>query len=145
MVFGRISAVGIKPLVRLHDKINATVYMILKKHVPNLRAAINQPAVFMQDNALCHTAKSVKTFLSEEDVSVMVWPARNPDTNPIENVWKLLNERAKEKNPRNVEELWTNLKGEWEKISVDECKTLIHLCSKRCPTVFKSKGLHIKY
>ncbi len=45
----------------------------------------------------------------------------------IENVWKLLNERAKEKNPRNVKELWTNLKEEWEKISVDECQTLIQL------------------
>ena len=32
--------------------------------VPNLRTAINQPAVFMQDNAPCHTAKSVKTFLN---------------------------------------------------------------------------------
>ena len=63
--------------------------------------------------------------------------------NPIENVWKLLNERAKEKNSRNVDELWTNLKGEWEKISVDECQTLIHLYSKRCQV--KSNGLQIKY
>ena len=90
-----------------------------------MRIAINQPAVFMQDNAPCHTTKSVKTFLSEADSTVMERPAQSPDINPIENVWKLLNERAKEKNPRNVEELWTSLKGKWEKISVDECKTLI--------------------
>ena len=75
----------------------------MKKHVSNLRTVINQPAVCMQDNTPCHTAKSVKTFLSEEDVT-----APSPDMNPIENVWKLLNERDKEKNPRNVEELWTN-------------------------------------
>ena len=99
----------------------------------------------MQVNVSCHTAKSVKAFLSEEDVSVMEWPVQSPDVNPIENIWKLLNERAKEKNPRNVEELWTNLKGEWEKISVDECKTLIHLCSKRCQIVIEIKGLHLKY
>ena len=43
----------------------------------------------------------------------MEWPAQSPDMNPIENVSKLLNERAKQKNLRNVEELWTNLKGEW--------------------------------
>ena len=41
----------------------------------------------MQDNASCHTAKSVKTFLSEEGVTVIEWPAQNPDMNPIENVW----------------------------------------------------------
>ena len=58
-------------------------------------------------------------------------PAQNPDMNPIENVWKLQNERAKENNPRNVEEQWTNLKGEWEIISVDEWKTLIRSCSKK--------------
>ena len=57
----------------------------------------------------------------------------------IVNVWKLLNQRAKEKNPSNVEELWTNLKGEWKKISVDECKTLICLCSKRCQVKLKVK------
>ena len=138
MVFNRISAAGTGPLVRLHGKINSTIYKeILKKDVvPNLRTTITHPAVAMEDIAPCHTAKSVKTFLSEED-------AQSPDINPIVNVWKLLNERAKEKNPRNIEELWTNLKGEWEKISIDECKTLIHSCSKRCQTVVESKGQHI--
>ena len=70
-----------------------------------MRTAVNQPAVFMQDNALCQTAKSVKTFLSEEAVIAIKWPAQSPVINPMGSVWKLLNERAKEKNPRNVEEL----------------------------------------
>ena len=84
----------------------------MKKHVSNLRTAINQQVVFIQDNAPCNTAKSVKTFLSDEDVTVMEWPAQSPDLNPFENFWKLLNQRPKEKDPRNVEELWTNLKEE---------------------------------
>ena len=72
---------------------------------------INQ-LYYMQDNATCLRAKSIKTFLSEEDVTVKEWPAQSPVMNHIENVWKLLKKRNKEKNPRNVEELWTNLKGE---------------------------------
>ena len=77
MVLGMFIAAGTGLLVRLLCKINTTVYKeILKKHVvPNLRTAINQPAVFMQDNALCHAVKSIKTFLSVEDVTVMEWPA----------------------------------------------------------------------
>ena len=65
--------VGTGPPARLHSKINTTVYKeILKKHVvPILRTTINQQAVFIQDNALCHTVKSVKTFLFVEDVTVM--------------------------------------------------------------------------
>ena len=146
MMFGMISPAGTGPLVRLHNEVKTTVYKeILKKHVLNLRTAINQPAVFMQDNTPCHTAKFVKTFLSDEDVTVMEWPAQSPDINPIENVWKLLNERAKEKNPRNIAKLWTNLKGEWEKIFISDCKTLICSCSKRCQAIIESKGLHIKY
>ena len=49
--------------------------------------------------------KSIKTFLPEEDHTVMEWPAQSSVMNPIGNFWKLLNERAKEKNPRNIEEL----------------------------------------
>ena len=98
-----ISAAGTGLLVRLHGKINTTVYKeILKKRVPNLRNPINQLAVFMQDNLPCHTAKSVKTFLSKEDVTVMAWPTQSTDMNPIENGCKLLNEKPKEKNARNV-------------------------------------------
>ena len=70
----------------------------------------------------------------------MEWPTQSPDIIPIANVRKLLNERAKEKNPRNVEELWTNFKGEWEKISVDQWKTPIR--SKGSQAVIESKKVN---
>ena len=44
--------------------------------------------------------KFVKTFLSEEDVTVMEWPAQSPEMDLIENVWKLLNERVNENNKK---------------------------------------------
>ena len=86
MVFGMTSAAGTEPLVRLHGKINATVFKEHWENVPNLRTPINQPTVFLQDNNPCHTVKSVKRFLSKEDVTVMEPPTQTTDINPIENV-----------------------------------------------------------
>ena len=91
MVFGMIPVVGTGPLIRLRGKMNAIVYQeILKKLVSNMRTAINQPGAFMQYNAPCHTVKSVKTIISEEEVTAMEWPAQSPDMNPIGNVWNLV-------------------------------------------------------
>ena len=130
MVFGMILIAGTVPFIRPNCKNNASVYKeILKKHVvPNSSTAINQPVVLMQDNGPCHTVMSIKTFLSAEDVTVMECPGQ------IENIWKLVSEKAKEKNQRNIEE-WTNLKGELDKISVAEYKKFISSYSKRCQAI----------
>ena len=107
LVFGMISTTGPGPLVRLHGRINASVYKeLLKQNVLSTsKTFVNQPAVFMQDNAPFHTAKSIKSFFAKENMTVMDWPSQSPDLNPIENVWKLLNERSKKRNPSNINEL----------------------------------------
>ena len=78
IVSDMISAAGAGPPVRLHGKINLAVCKdMLKKHVvPYLRTAIIQSSVFMEDNGPCHTAKSVKTFLFEEYVTVIELPTQ---------------------------------------------------------------------
>ena len=45
--------------------------------------------IFIQDGAPCHTAKSIKTFLASENVSLLDWPGNSPDTNPVKNLWEL--------------------------------------------------------
>ena len=46
------------------------------------------------DNATSHTARSVRDFLQDRNVSVLPWPAKSPDFNPIEHVWDLLDRRG---------------------------------------------------
>ena len=66
----------------------------------------------MQDNAPCHKAKTVLSFLEKEGIAVMKWPPQSPDINPIANVWKIRGEKAQNRNPQNIDDLWGFLKGE---------------------------------
>jgi transposase len=63
----------------------------------------------MQDNAPCHKAKSVMSFLDQQESNVMDWPAQSPDLNPIENLWQRLGNKVMARNPENVEDLWNKL------------------------------------
>ncbi|GFV51736.1 uncharacterized protein TNCV_1320921 [Trichonephila clavipes] len=49
-----------------------------------------EPYIFMQDGALCHTARSIKAFLAEQNIPLLDWPGNSPDMNLIENVWELM-------------------------------------------------------
>ena len=66
----------------------------------------------MQDKAPCHKAKTVLSFLEEEGIAVMKWPPQSPDMNPIENIWKIIGEKAQNRNPQNIDDLWGFLKEE---------------------------------
>ena len=35
----------------------------------------------------------------------MKWQPHSPDMNPIENVWKIIGEKAQSRNPQNIEDL----------------------------------------
>ena len=60
----------------------------------------------MQDNAPCHKAKTVLSFLEEEEIAVMKWPLKTLYMNPRENVWKIKEEKAQNRNPQNIDNLW---------------------------------------
>ncbi len=52
--------------------------------------------VWQQDNAPVHTAKIVRDLFKAERVKTIEWPARSPDLSPIENVWKVLQDKVYE-------------------------------------------------
>ena len=67
MVFGMFSSQGTTPLVRLQTRVNAQIYKnIVQDHVvPIIQNSGFDSATFMQDNAPCHKAKVVMSYLSE--------------------------------------------------------------------------------
>ena len=60
-----------------------------------------------------HKAKTLLSFLEEEEIAVMKWPPQSQDRNPIVNVRKIIGEKAQNRNPQNIDNLWGFLKEEW--------------------------------
>ncbi|GFW39549.1 transposable element Tc1 transposase [Trichonephila clavipes] len=109
---------------RLHVVANGTMtgqrYIdeVLLPHVRLFRGAVGDKFVFMDDNATCHRTLIVQDCLDSEGIQRLVWPARSPDLNPIENVWDALGRQVAGRNypPTNKNTLIRALTEEWDKL-----------------------------
>ena len=134
-------------LVVIAGNLNAVHYredILLPHVVPFLQA---HPDITLQhDNATSHTARSVQDFLQDRNVSVLTWPVKSLDLNPIEHIWDLLERRVRGRAipPRNVRELAGALVEEWGDISQQELANLVQ-SMRRCTTVPNAAGGHTRY
>ena len=148
MVWGGVSQHHRTELVVIAGNLNAVRYredILLPHVVPFLQA---HPDMTLQhDNATSHTARSVRDFLQDRNVSVLPWPAKSPDLNPIEHVWDLLDRRVRARAipPRNVWELAGALVEEWGNISQQELANLVQSMRRRCTAVLNAAGGHTRY
>ena len=96
MVWGGVSQHHRTELVVIAGNLNAVRYredILLPHVVPFLQA--HPDMTIQHDNATSHTAHSVLDFLQNRNVSVLPWPAKSLDLNPIEHVWDLLDRRVR--------------------------------------------------
>ncbi|GFY05062.1 transposable element Tc3 transposase [Trichonephila clavipes] len=72
----------------------------------------------MDDNATCHRTLAVQDYLDSEGIQRLLWPARSPDLNPIENVFESLGRQVAGRNypPTNKNTLIRALTEEWDKL-----------------------------
>ncbi|GFW84861.1 DDE_3 domain-containing protein [Trichonephila clavipes] len=109
---------------RLHVVANGTMtgqqYIdeVLLPHVRLFRGAVGDKFVFMDDNATCHRTLADQDCLDSEGIQRLVWSARSPDLNSIENVWDALGRQVASRNypPTNKNTLIRALTEEWDKL-----------------------------
>ncbi|KAE9045847.1 hypothetical protein PR001_g4799 [Phytophthora rubi] len=63
------------------------IYTVSEFLLPYAHFNYGTDFTFQQDNASIHTSRETMAFFEEQEVSVMDWPARSPNLNPIENLW----------------------------------------------------------
>lgn len=100
---------------------------------------------FVQDNAPCHTAKSIGEYFTENDINKLPWPARSPDLNPIENLWAWIDLQLTDTELRTKDDLRAALHDIWLTIPSELCNRLIESMPRRIKACIKARGGHIKY
>ena len=105
----------------------------------------DKDCIFQQDNDPKHTAKLNQRFLANYEVPTLPWPSQSPDLNPIENLWAILDHRAKDRCPRNEDELYDLLQEAWNALDVETLTKLADSMPARIQAVIANNGLPTKY
>ncbi|KAF2363637.1 Dbl (DH) domain [Trinorchestia longiramus] len=137
-------AESVKTLLKKKLASDEELRELLKLHRGAAKHSVSQ-LLMLPDNAPCHKANVVMNYLNDQGVEVMNWPAKSPDMNPIENLWKTLEQNVMTRNSANVEDLWLKSQEEWAKITVPQCQDLLKSCARGYAAVIENKDRSIKY
>ncbi|GFW37705.1 transposable element Tcb2 transposase [Trichonephila clavipes] len=85
--------------------------------------------------------------LGSEGIQRLVWPARSPDLNPIENVWDTLGRQVAGRNypPTNKNTLIRALTEEWDKLPQQLLDNVVQSMVRRVECCITLHGGHIPY
>ena len=107
---------------------------VLEPIVRPYAGAIGDTFILMQDNTRAHTAQLSMTFLDDEGITVMNWPASSPELNPIEHAWDMLSRRIGQRQhpPESVQSYTDALVQEWQAIPQNDFRRIITSLSGVC-------------
>lgn len=116
--------------------------------VDDLTEQENRTFIYQEDGATCLYDKYATWYKQRCCiVGFDFWPVQSPDLNPIEHVWTHLEKRLVKRRTqaKNVEQLKTCLRDEWNKIDVSYLEGLVESMSRRCQAVIDTKGSNTRY
>ena len=147
MVRGAISYNMRSDLVDVRGNLTAIRYRdeVLQRHL--LPVFDPQRHVFQQDNARPHVARITMDYLRNQNITVLPWPSKSPDLNPIEHLWDQLGKsiQRRQPQPQTLQQLSQALQEEWTRIPQARIQRLIMSMPRRCQAVLNARGGHNRY
>ena len=120
MVWGAIGPNGYRTkLIQCQGHVNAQKYidLLAQNHIiDDVKAHFGENFIWMQDNAPSHMAYDAIMWLHQNIPSMLDWPPRSPDLNPIEQLWNYIKRKIKGMNFQNANELFNTLSAIWDSI-----------------------------
>ena len=118
-VWAWISADGAGDIVCIEGTFNKEKYIDILENVllPSIRNRFpNRPVRFIQDLSPIHTARVVRSWFQEHpEITVLPWPPKGADMNPIENVWGDMVRDLDGRSARNADELFERVDTIWQR------------------------------
>jgi len=132
-------------------KFNSEAYMHMLKTsvVPILKLNFGEDFWFQEDNAPVHKSAKVRKFMRDSSIKVLDWPARSPDLNIVEDIWKIISDQVYD-GPQfiNINTLSEKVKYVINDINRSQRQKVLDLYksirSRLCTVLFKRGGLYNK-
>jgi transposase len=149
MLWAGISVTERTDLHIVQGNMNSLYYRanVLQAIVLPLRNRVGDRFVLMDDNARPHRARIITTFLEDNNIQRIEWPAMSPDLNPIENIWAMLNTRLRNRihAVTNVATLTAALQEEWNNIPQMVIRNTVVSMRRRCLECVNLNGAFTHY
>lgn len=93
---------GVGDAVEVKGNVNSEKYVeMLEEHLFfSARRCVKAGYIFQQDNAPGHRSAYTKAWFAKHKIPLLMWPAYSPDCNPVENLWRLIQNKVYAENKR---------------------------------------------
>ncbi|GFT89437.1 transposable element Tcb1 transposase [Trichonephila clavipes] len=148
MVWGDIGYHSRTPLVRIVSTLNSQRYIseVLEPVVlPYFQSLAT--AIFQQDNARPHVARTVQRFFVNHQIELLPWPARSPDLSPIENMCSMVDQRLTQITPPAAppDQLWQRVEATWSAVPQEHIQSHFESMLRHVAAVISNNGGYSGY